>query len=60
MDEQSVTERIHEYYQYELNNSAYAIKRLTMKEVCMAVIGVIALSIWLILSAKESRSSACP
>ena len=52
MDEQSVTERIHEYYQYELDNSAYAIKRLTMKEVCMAVIGVIALSIWLILSAK--------
>ena len=55
VDEQRVTERIRDYYQQELSNSAFALKRLTTKEICMIVIGVIALSIWLILSANGSN-----
>ena len=55
VDQEKVKKRMHEYYTMEKNNVWYAIKRLTIKEIWLFILGAIVLGIWLVLSANNSN-----
>ena len=55
VDEENVKKRIFEHYSQEKDNISYELKKLRLKEICLAAFGIIVLSIWLYLSVSTSN-----
>ena len=56
VEEERVRSRIREHSSHEKDNVSYAIKKLTAKEICLAVIGFAILMLWLFLSEHSNRT----
>ena len=54
VDEERVRENIRAFFIQEMDDANYAIKRLTLKEIGLAVVGVVFLLTWLYASSKAS------
>ena len=57
LNEESVKERIIEYFTQEDDNLTFARRKLTVKQIYLAVIGVIILVIWFFASMKSDGES---
>ena len=55
VDERKVKERFHDYYAQELDNLKFSMKRLTLKQISLAVIGILILCVWLYFSSRSER-----
>ena len=55
VDEERVKKGFYAHYSQELDNLRYELKKLTVKEICLGILGIILISIWLFLSAGESN-----
>ncbi len=58
VNEQSVAERFREYFIREKDNVSYTIKKLTLKQVFMTVLGFAILSVWYFLSVNSETVGA--
>lgn len=50
VNQETVRQRIQEYYSHEKDNSKLLVKKLTLKEFILGILGIILLMLWLILS----------
>ena len=55
VNEERVKEKIRGELELKKDDLGYAVKRLTLKEICLGILGVIILSVWLYLSAKAEN-----
>ena len=58
VDRDRVTRRFNEYFSQELDNVNYQLKRLTIKEICLGIVGAALLTLWAVLSVKTSAIRA--
>lgn len=47
---ESVTTRFREYFSHEKDNVAYAIKKMTIKQICLVIFEITVLALWLYLT----------
>ena len=52
VNEESVKSKLLNYFSGEKENISCSVKRLTMKQICLTVIGVLVLAFWYFLSGK--------
>lgn len=58
VNKESIQTRIIKYFKQEKDNIAYEIKKLTLKQIYLAVCGVLFLSIWFFLSVNSESAGA--
>lgn len=54
--EESVTARLREYFSHERDNVSYAIQKLTVKQVWLAIFGFAVLALWWFLSEHSDHT----
>ena len=56
VNEESVKTKLREYFSHEQDNVAHAIKKMTAKQICLAVFGFAILSLWMLLSSRSAAA----
>ena len=56
VNEDSVKTKLKNYFSREKDNISYSVKRLTLKQICLAVIGVLVLAFWYFLSVHSKSA----
>ena len=52
VNEEHAKRTIRNELELQKDDNRFALKRLTLKEICLSIIGVLILSVWIVLSAK--------
>ena len=55
LDQEKIRQRIQEYYVQEKDNTKILLKKLTIKEIILGILGIVLIMLWLILSRESDN-----